>query len=379
MNILQIISSGGMYGAESVILNLLRSLNHGAHRSVLGVFANASNPNLQLHDLAVNEGIDSRLIACNGQVDWSVISRIRELTVQTGADIVHCHGYKADIYAFLALGSTGIPLVSTCHTWYDNDLRVYLYGVLDRFVLRKYARVIAVSEEVRQRLLRSRTARERITVIRNGIDLIRFNAAALLSHTDRVRQDSIVVGLVGRLSREKGVDIFLRAASIVLADYPNTMFVVAGDGPDRSELERLIDSLGIASKVSLLGRRDDMPSVYRSFDVMVSSSRKEGLPVVILEGMATGLPVVATRVGEVPNLIQDGETGLLVQPNAPRALAEAIVKLLVNEEHRNRLGCTAKKLIEREFSAERMAAEYIRVYKDAIAVRADRAKSKGET
>jgi len=171
---------------------------------------------------------------------------------------------------------------------------------------------------------------------------------------------------VGRLSREKGVDIFLRAASIVLADYPNTKFVVAGDGPDRSKLERLIDSLRIGSKVSLLGRRDDMSSVYRSFDVMVSSSRREGLPVAILEGMASGLAIVATAVGEVPHLIRNGETGLLSPPEEPQALAASIMSLLADREYRERLGREAKQLVQQEYSSERMVADYSRVYEDVL-------------
>ena len=146
MRVLQIISSSGMYGAEAVILNLSRFLNAGPHCSMVGVFSNSSAPNHQLHERAVKEGIESHLIPCNGQVDRTTIANIREMAVRTGADVVHAHGYKADIYVYLALRASGIPFVSTCHTWYDNDVSVFLYGVADRFVLRKYARVVAVSD-----------------------------------------------------------------------------------------------------------------------------------------------------------------------------------------------------------------------------------------
>src|ERR1700722_1631827 len=145
MKILHIISSGGMYGAEAVILNISPTLNRGPHRGMLGVFSNSSNPNHQLHERAVKEGIESHLIPCKGQIDRVTATSIRELAARTGADIVHAHGYKADIYVYLALRRLGIPLVSTCHTWYDNSLLVSLYGKADRFVLRKYARIVAVS------------------------------------------------------------------------------------------------------------------------------------------------------------------------------------------------------------------------------------------
>ena len=106
MKILHIISSSGMYGAEAVILNMSRTLNQGPHSSVLGVFSNSPNPNLQLHEVANKEGIESHLIACKGQVDPSVFAAIRDLAARTKADIVHAHGYKADIYTYLALRAT---------------------------------------------------------------------------------------------------------------------------------------------------------------------------------------------------------------------------------------------------------------------------------
>ena len=366
-----------MYGAESVILNLSRALNVSGHRSSIGVFSNSLNPNLQLHERATQEGIDSIVFPCRGQLDRATISNIRDVAQQSRVDIVHCHGYKADVYASFALRHCRCSLVATCHNWIDHDFRDLFYGVIDRLALRHFDRVVAVSDGVKERLLKAGVGKGRIALVKNGIDLQRFSAVASSSAPDTSKQRSVVVGLVARLSHEKGVDTFVRAAAHVMATCTNVHFVVVGDGPDRAELERLIDELKINSKVSLMGRRDDMPSVYRSFDVMVSSSRKEGLPVSILEGMATGLPVVATAVGEVPSIIRSGETGLLIPPDNPLLLAKAIAELLVDHEYRERLGSAAKKLIEREFSSERMAADYLRVYEDSLAIRANKAQSKG--
>ncbi len=367
MKILHIISSGGMYGAEAVILNMSRSLNAGPHSSALGVFSNSANPNLQLHVAAGKEGIESHLVPCKAQIDRTVVASIRELAAQTNTDIVHAHGYKADIYAYYALRGTATPLVSTCHTWYDNNLLVTLYGMADRLVLRNYAAVVAVSGEVKQRLLKAGVHEERIHLVRNGIDLRPFDNAqpSLRSGTHSNRPP--IVGLVGRLSIEKGVDIFLHAAARVLAELPSTKFVVVGEGPDRDKLESLIDDLKIRESVSMLGRRDDMPSVYASLDIMVSASRQEGLPIAILEGMASRLPLVATAVGEVPTVVLDGRTGVLLPPEDPRSLASAIADLLQNSAERERLGARARKLIEDEFSADRMTDDYLRVYEKAAA------------
>ena len=181
-----------MYGAEAVILNLSRTLNGGSHCSMLGVFSNVSNPNTQLHEKAVEEGIESHLISCDGQIDRRAIASIRELAARTGADVVHAHGFKADIYVYLALRGTNTPFVSTCHTWYDNSLVVFLYGVADRFVLRKFARVVAVSDEVRRRLLKAGVHEEAIRLIRNGIELRPFDSAI-----PSLREDSTSNGEAG--------------------------------------------------------------------------------------------------------------------------------------------------------------------------------------
>lgn len=365
MKILHIISSGGMYGAEAVILNLSRTLNEGEHASALGVFSNASNPNLQLHEAAVKEGIESHLISCKGQIDRGVITSIRELVRLAGADIVHAHGYKADVYVYFALRETGTPFVSTCHNWLNDGPLVAFYGVVDRWVLRSYAAVIAVSDEVKARLLKAGVQAEKIHLIRNGIDLRPFAGATPSLRGDR--QKKRTVGWIGRLSHEKGADIFLRAAAEVLGRCPDTRFVLVGDGPDLAALKALANELKIGEDVAFTGRRDDMPSVYASLDVMVSSSRQEGLPMAILEAMASGLPLVATAVGDVPTVVLHGRTGTVVPSENIDMLAAAMVDLLQHPEMRAKYGSAARQLIEDEFSAQRMTANYLRVYNEVLA------------
>jgi glycosyltransferase involved in cell wall biosynthesis len=295
-----------------------------------------------------------------------VIASIRELATRTNAEIVHAHGYKADIYGYFALRGSAVPLVSTCHTWYDNNRLVTLYGMADRLVLRNYAAVVAVSDEVKERLLNAGVREDKIHLVRNGIDLRPFDNAPPSLRDDSISDRPAIVGLVGRLSIEKGVDIFLHAAAHVLAELPSTKFVVVGEGPDRDKLESLIDELKLRKSVSMLGRRDDMPSVYASLDIMVSASRQEGLPMAILEGMASSRPLIATSVGAVPTMVLDDRTGVMVPPENAALLASSIVALLRDPARRQRLGASARKLIEDEFSADRMTADYLRVYEEAV-------------
>lgn len=369
MKILHLISSGGMYGAEAVILNLSHTLNESSHDSVVAVFANSTNLNMEFYERASGEGIETRLIPCSGQMDRSAITRLRELVANTGADIVHAHGFKADIYAWLALRSKAIPLVSTCHTWYDHDAKVTLYGKLDRFVLRRYAAVVSVSNSVTERLLRAGVRLDKVHMIGNGIDMRPFEGAKLLRRARSSNECAPTVGVVARLSPEKGIDIFLHAAQRVLREIPTAKFIVVGDGPERARLESLMEELGLRDSLSLAGRRDDMPSVYASFDLLVSSSRHEGLPMAILEGMASGLPCVATAVGDVPKIIQDGECGFLVSAGDIESLSARVIELLQHTSLRRQLGDAAQKRVEEEFSARRMATRYLNVYRHVLADR----------
>jgi glycosyltransferase involved in cell wall biosynthesis len=364
MRILQLISSGGMYGAEAVILNLSRTLNQQGHTSLLGIFSNSTNPNLQLHDLAQQEGIESHLISCRGQLDRTVPATIRALAAATNADLIHAHGYKADVYAYIAMRRTNTPLVSTCHTWYDDNRLVWLYGVIDRRVLRSYAAVIAVSDDVRQRLLHAGVPTNHIHFIRNGIDLRPFtNATPSLRHL--AAPEGLLIGWVGRLTRDKGPDLFLQAIAQLRPTSPSARYILVGEGPFRPECERLITSLALTDIVHLLGQRSDMPAVYASCDLLVSSSRLEGLPMAILEGMASTLPWVAPQVGAIPLAIHDGQNGILIPSENVEILATSMARLMQSPEERASMGAAARRLTESEFSAERMSEDYLRVYTTA--------------
>lgn len=365
MRILHLISSGGMYGAEAVILNLSRTLNQQGHASLLGIFSNSTNPNLQLHDRAQQEGIESHLISCRGQLDPTVPATIRALAATTNADLIHAHGYKADVYAYIAMRRTTTPLVSTCHTWYDDNRLVWLYGVIDRRVLRRYNAVIAVSDDVRQRLLQAGVPANHIHFIRNGIDLRPFtNATPSLRHL--AAPEGLLIGWVGRLTRDKGPDLFLQAIAQLRPTFPTARYILVGEGPFRPECERLITSLALGDIVHLLGQRSDMPAVYASCDLLVSSSRLEGLPMAILEGMASTLPWVAPHVGAIPLAIHDNQNGILTPPENVEVLAKSMASLMRNPEERTRMGLAARRLTESEFSAERMSEDYLRVYTAAI-------------
>ena len=369
MRVLHLISSGGMYGAEAVILNLSHALRREGDESVIGSFGNAG---LQLHERALAEGLPSMEIRCGGQFSPQTMRAIHEAVATHRVELVHSHGYKADVYAWAALRGSGMALVSTCHTWYDNDVAVRVYGALDRWVLRRFSRVVAVSAEVEERLRRSGISAQRVRRIRNGIDLQPFAGVAGSRGTEPAVAGR-TAGLVGRLAPEKGVDVFLEAAAIVSRALPEVRFVVAGDGPERSRLEAQRRDLGLVDRLQLPGHADSMVAVYAAMDLLVSASRQEGLPIALLEGMASGLPVVGTAVGDVSALVAAGETGLLVAADDASALAEAMLRVLRDDGLRTAMGRNARALVARDFSVDRMTSEYREVYREAIAASKGRA------
>jgi glycosyltransferase involved in cell wall biosynthesis len=354
-----------MYGAEAVILNLSLALNAGGQDvGVLAVFQNSARPNLDLRTAAEKAGLETHLIECRGQFDPAVPSRLRRLTKTLQIDIVHSHGYKADIYAGWALRRSGVALVATCHNWIDSSVMLRMYGWLDRRMLRSFQQVAAVSQAVRTRLLAAGLKPERVQIIRNGIVLSQDSLPR-----DVPSDCPLTVGLVGRLSREKGIDIFITASGAVLRQYPSARFLIAGDGPEHDLLQSLIHELKLHDQVCLVGRCEDMAGFYSSLDLLVISSHTEGLPMALLEAMAYGLPVVATRVGDIPSVIEEDRTGKLVPPGDPAAVAAAIVALLSDSRSRRAMGVRARERVAAEFSASTMAQRYGQLYRDAIAKR----------
>jgi glycosyltransferase involved in cell wall biosynthesis len=181
--------------------------------------------------------------------------------------------------------------------------------------------------------------------------------------------DAPVVTFMGRLSVQKGVDHFLAAAGNVLQTGQDVAFVVAGDGPQRAILEAQSADLGLDQNVRFLGYRSDSASVLRASDIVVLPSRAEGLPVVLLEALAVGCPVIATRVGGIPDLVRHGHTGLLIQPNAPQQLSAAMQRLLSDPGLAARLGNAGRAHVVSAYAPERAARRMASVYRTVLAER----------
>jgi glycosyltransferase involved in cell wall biosynthesis len=318
------------------------------------------------------------------------ISHSPRLTMELSAlmkkekpDIVHTHG---SLSGRMAARLRRIPVVYTKHGQVRvPDARGILpppAGPFTRFINRVAARalsdkVIAVSEGVRRELEESGINPSMITAIPNGIDLGPYKRKSRRSPrrvdvSDGTDKREFLIGTLARLSPQKGIDTLVEAAKIVVASCPTARFVIGGTGPLESDLRTKIRDLRLEPYVRMPGFVEEVPEFLAGLDLYVLPSDSEGIGLAIIEAMAAGLPVVATRVGGVPEAVVDGETGFLVPPRQPKALAQAIVRLLVDPDLAKYMGASGRARAEAMFDAKTTAEKTVGVYKDVLASRRKR-------
>lgn len=365
MRILFLISSSGFYGAEAAVANLAVGLRRLGCTAVVASMQNRIYPENGFEKRIRALGIDVVSVPCRSRLDRATVRWIRDFARVESFDVLHAHGYKADLHGLWAGRRMDAMLVATCHNWTGGGLRDSMYDFVDHVVLTGFSRIVAVSDAVRRSLRAFGIPDWRISVIANGVDLRRFTRpAAGIAGEVNIRCGA-VVGFVGRLVPDKGVDLLLHSMRVVLRSHPETVVIIAGDGPARADLERLSTQLGIEGNVRFMGARSDVEALYSVLDVVVLPSRNEGAPMTVMEAMAAGRAVVATRVGGVPDIVVDGESGLLVQPDDIGGLAKALECLLADGDQRAAMGTQGRRLAEARHSAESVARRYLDVYLSA--------------
>jgi glycosyltransferase involved in cell wall biosynthesis len=282
-------------------------------------------------------------------------------------DILHAHKFGSNAWA--ALWSTvARPPVLIAHeqTWSFEGKPARRW--IDRELIAKRADAfICVSSEDRRRMIEiERIDPDKIVLVPNGIPPLVAGANDNVRAELSIAAEAPVVGTVSVLRDQKALDILLRAATIVRERIPDVQILIAGDGPEREPLERLSSGLGLDASVRFLGSRSDVPALLGAFDVAALSSDYEGTPLAVMEYMAAGLPIVATRVGGVPELIEDGRSGVLVDRRSPEQLAAGLVRLIKDRDLAAQLGIAARERQRDEFSiasvSKRVESLYERLY-----------------
>jgi glycosyltransferase involved in cell wall biosynthesis len=284
-----------------------------------------------------------------------LILRLAALFRRERPDVVHTHNTRALVYGGPAARLARVPRL--IHTWHGLDLQgTRRENLLFRLAGRLPDRVVAVSEDAGRQLLRRGISEGRLRTLRNGIDVARFAYAG-------PRNGGPVV-TVARLSPEKDIATLVRAADLVRRQQPGFRLEVAGDGPCLPELQALVDALALEGHVHFLGQVNDVPALLARASLFVLPSLTEGISLTLLEAAARGLPVVATRVGGNPEVVEDSLTGLLVPPGRPEELAAAILRLLGDPESARAMGRAGRERVEEHFDVRRMVAGYEALYQE---------------
>ncbi|MGQ9880692.1 MAG: glycosyltransferase family 4 protein [Armatimonadota bacterium] len=286
------------------------------------------------------------------------VRRFREHVRRIPCDIVCATGYKGGIVTAF---TDSPPTVEVLRGWTGHTLQVRLYEFLDKILLRRHDLIIAVSPLQRDVAIRYGVPPGRVWWIPNAVNLSRMPLAmdvATWKSQLNLPLDTVLIAGVGRLSPEKGYRYLVEAFTQVVHEHPHTRLILAGDGIERQRLQGLVHQLKLTDKVVMLGEIPNGAQLISSARLLVNPSLTEGIPNVILEAFAYKTPVVATAVGGVPELVKDGETGWLVPPRDPRALAQAIREALSNPEEAQRRAENAYRHLLANFTVEKQVERW---------------------
>ena len=345
-------------GGQNQVLVTVLGLRALGHRTVL-----VAHPTGELRRRAA-EGLDLIPLAPRTEMDLAAAWRLSRVLRQLKPDIVHAHDPHGVAMASIGLSMATVPapprLVASRRV--DFHMR---RSALSRWKYRQVDCFICASEAIRRIVVSDGIPANRTVTVHEGIDLGRVAAAppAGLHEELWLPHDAPLVGNVAALVPHKGQRHLVDAAALVLRQQPDARFIVAGEGELRPALEHQIRQHHLEKHVRLAGFRTDILSLHKAFDLFVMSSVTEGLGTSLLDAMACGKPIVATNVGGIPEVVVDGDTGLLVPPRDPAAMAAAIVRLLGDAALRERMGAAGLARVRERFSAEIMVANTLEVYK----------------
>ena len=306
-----------------------------------------------------------------GKLDPAAIRRLVRLCRDHQVTIWHAHDYKTNLIGLIARRFHPMYLVTTAHGWVNFAGHTPLYYWLDkRWWLRRYDRVICVSDTVRDECLVAGVPEGKCVVIENAIDQDQFCRTRPITQAKRQQWDAgperLVIGALGRLANEKGFDHLINALVEVVDAGIDAQLVIAGEGPDETELRRLAAVSKYPERVAFVGFCRDTRGFLESLDLFVLSSLREGLPNVVLEAMAVGVPVVATDVGGVSRVVRDGENGLLVPSGSLAAIRDGILRLAERPPTRAAFAAAGLKTINESWSFRRRMQRVDQIYHDVM-------------
>lgn len=355
--------TGSVFGAERATIDLATGLRAAGDsvRFFLMVETRLSHQESALQKALSEQGFPAELFTVSGRISWKLARAVKASFQRVGGDVLHVIGYKANLHAWL---SGVYPVVATVHGWlFRADSKERLYDAIDRWCLRRCARVICLSTFYHQYLLEAGVSANRLALIPSGIGVVP-SESELEASKQQINQ-APVFGMMGRFSEEKNHQMFLEAAGNIHHDFPEVRFRIAGQGPLEARLKEQAVASGLSTAVDFCGYMD-VGAFMRSIDVYVICSKIENLPYSILEAMAWARPVIGTRVGGIPDLIGDHETGRLVESENPDALAAAMREFASRPADCKSLGVAGRLRLLQSFTLEKSTSLHQNAYRTLV-------------
>ena len=366
MKVLQVTTHMNVGGISKYVLSISKAMK------ALGVETAVVSSGGELEGSMAGEGIKHYRAGLNTKFEFNPKIIAAALTIagiarREKADIIHAHSRVSQLAAAIASRITGIAYVTTCHGY---------FLVRSRKLIDTWGRrVIAISDAVSEHLSRDLgVGSDRIRVVYSGVDIEKYSRRHSKEERDGLKRsiglkDGPIVGTIGRLSPVKGQEFFIRAFAKVVARKKDAQALIVGDGQDENMLKALSRELGIEGSVNFAGTSQDTRAPLSIIDIFVLPSVKEGLGLALLEALAAGKPCVASKIGGIPDIIQDGTNGILTHVGASDQIAAAVLKLLDNPALGMAMGEKGRELVKKRFCLDAMAGNTLRVYEEVVGSR----------
>ncbi|MBI4523046.1 MAG: glycosyltransferase family 4 protein [Deltaproteobacteria bacterium] len=361
IHIAHVTGSTGLYGAEHWILAQMRYLEPRRWRASIVNLVDKSGEKSAIVCEATRRGFTALDFYTGGRFNPLAVFRLARLVQETGYNILHSHGYKSDIMAFLAGKLAGVKVIGTPHGWSrESSKKELLYEKLDRAFLRFFDRLCPLSPELCNSLRMTGINESKINLVMNGVDLKEVDEASPRPKGSGKKR----IGFIGQFIERKRVEDLVEA--FFLLSRPDCELFLIGDGPCRASILNRVRLRNGHSEIHCSGHVLSRLEHLKSFDVFALPSLLEGIPRSIMEAHAARVPVIGTDIAGIRDLVKHEQTGLLVPPKNPPMLAEAINRILESPQLAAKLAAGGRKLVDEQFSASRMAEQYETVYFSAV-------------
>jgi glycosyltransferase involved in cell wall biosynthesis len=369
INILDLRDSPWVDGPGRTILECAEDICKEKFRIIIGAFDSGRIDGTPYEHAARERKLDIVRVREKNAFDYRVLKQIVSFMNEYQINILHTHDFRSNLVGLSVAKLLRRPIVTTVHGWITNDKKSKFKAVIDKWVACQCDHIITVSRATKERI-GNKIKDDFVTVIPNALRLEQFNPVKPFGKFRKslcIEPDEIVIANIGRLSPEKGQELFICAAKEVMQKYKNVRFLIVGIGPDLKKLERLVKNNGLEEYVIFTGYRDDMPLLYNDIDLVVQSSFTEGMPNVILESLLMEVPVIATDVGGTSEVVSHGQTGILIQSGDLNGLISRINEFIENRQYMKEMVKRGREDVKKRFNhAERVESledVYLKVFK----------------